>query len=218
MQKLADSLPKPNVPTAQPMRPSQKSSPQRLAQLKALLVQSYDVFQIYGKEPEAIKNQLLAFSTVLESHAIEDITAAFTEWLRISAVFPTPADILKLTVAAANERTGRRNYRPRPPPRKPAENAVSWCGLMWNQFTDRHKADLVEHLKTMTLEKAKAYLWYLHEFCGAPQPERMFINHQRGVENGEQVADTDEEIPEGEGAVAVAAAASDQHGTADSSR
>lgn len=57
--------------------------------------QSFDIFNIYGKEPETVTNITLGFAIALENCDIVDIKAAFNAWLKETSVMPTPADILK---------------------------------------------------------------------------------------------------------------------------
>jgi hypothetical protein len=146
-------------------------------QLKALVTQSFEVFNVFGKEPEAIKNIINSFMIVLEDQSLEDINYGFREWLRISSVMPTPADIRELATGEADH---KRKYAARAVPAAsvaptplPKTPTVPWRGLNWNQFTDADREALAEHLAGMEPKKAQAYRWYLHEFCGAPEPERM---------------------------------------------
>jgi len=60
--------------------------------------QAYDIFNTYGKDPEALKTITLAFSQALGSQNIADISSAFQEWLKYKSGMPTPADILKLSI------------------------------------------------------------------------------------------------------------------------
>lgn len=71
--------------------------------MQGLLAQSYDIFNIYGKQPEAMKNILSGFALALQDYTEAEITAAFQKWLKTSAVFPTPADIIGLMAPRARK-------------------------------------------------------------------------------------------------------------------
>lgn len=78
-------------------------------QLKALIEQSFDIFNVYGKEPEAVKNIIQGFALVLAGHDLRDIQSAFKHWMENQSAMPTPADILYLTKDAAKRRADRAN-------------------------------------------------------------------------------------------------------------
>src|SRR3954470_18040265 len=92
MQHISKNLPSMNgsseQPTRQPQKYSQNSSEriEKQRQLQALITQSFDIFQVYGKEPEAVKNILHGFSLVLDHYNGQDITAAFHSWMRTASV------------------------------------------------------------------------------------------------------------------------------------
>lgn len=77
---------------------------ERLRQIKAFLDQSHDTFNLFGKSPEALANTLKAFASALNDQDLRDIRAAFLDWLRTHAEFPTPADIRKLCMEEAETR------------------------------------------------------------------------------------------------------------------
>jgi hypothetical protein len=73
--------------------------------MKALISQSFDIFQTYGKQPEAIANMVQGFSMILHDHTDAEITEAFTLWMKTQSVLPTPANIFDLCEQArANSR------------------------------------------------------------------------------------------------------------------
>lgn len=64
--------------------------------LSNLLAQCFDIFPLYGREPEAADNIRKAFRLALADYPIEKIKAAFRYHLRISKDFPVPADIVSI--------------------------------------------------------------------------------------------------------------------------
>lgn len=74
------------------------------AQLSKLLRQSFDIFNTFGKDPDALENILPGFAVALDGCDMRDISSAFQQWLREKEKFPTPAEIKKL---AENYRTLR---------------------------------------------------------------------------------------------------------------
>ncbi len=64
--------------------------------LSNLLAQCFDIFPLYGREPEAADNIRKAFRLALADYPIDRIKAAFGYHLRISKDFPVPADIVSI--------------------------------------------------------------------------------------------------------------------------
>jgi len=61
--------------------------------LSNLLAQCFDIFPLYGREPEAVDNIRKGFRLTLADYPIDKITEAFRYHLKISRDFPVPADI-----------------------------------------------------------------------------------------------------------------------------
>lgn len=61
-----------------------------------LLASCFDIFPLYGREPEAAANVVRAFHITLADFGIEQITQAFRFHLRTSKEFPLPADIANI--------------------------------------------------------------------------------------------------------------------------
>lgn len=113
-------------------------------QLRHLLRQSFDTFQIYGKEPEALRNILGSFIAALKDIEIEFITDGFQSWLRSKSAFPTPADIRELAIEARNIAFSRKNSSIR-------YNGIVWTQIIRDRLTDeiiveyhqgQHKSDV----------------------------------------------------------------------------
>ncbi len=64
--------------------------------LSNLLAQCFDIYPLYGREPEAADNIRKAFRLTLSDYPIDKIKAAFRYHLRISKDFPVPADIVSI--------------------------------------------------------------------------------------------------------------------------
>ena len=64
--------------------------------LSNLLAQCFDIFPLYGREPEAADNIRKAFRLTLADYPIDRIKAAFRYHLKISKDFPVPADIVSI--------------------------------------------------------------------------------------------------------------------------
>ena len=111
-------------------------------QLRSLVQQSFEVFNVYGKEPEAAKAILHGFSQTLDGHSIEAITQAFQRWMRESSAMPTPADIRKIVLdieAAA----------------KSDPDKVEWIQVIRDYYTDavlekRHEG---QHLSPFEIDE-----------------------------------------------------------------
>lgn len=83
-------------------------TPQTTNQLKILLRQSYDIFEIYGKKPSQLRNILNGFADVLAPYHQKEITAAFRTWLHRESKFPTPSAIKQII----DEQSYHRNQTP----------------------------------------------------------------------------------------------------------
>ena len=64
-------------------------------QVRALVYQSFNVFNIYGREPESLESILLGFTIALEDIPLDYITRAFKDWLKTNTDMPLPANIRK---------------------------------------------------------------------------------------------------------------------------
>ena len=64
--------------------------------LSNLLAQCFDIYPLYGREPEAADNVRKAFRLALADYPIQRIREAFRYHLRISKDFPVPADIVSI--------------------------------------------------------------------------------------------------------------------------
>lgn len=146
-------------------------------QLQALIEQSFEIFNLYGKPSESVKSVIKGFNLTMEPYDIYDINAAFKQWMAEKSVMPTPADIVEIIKGIMKH---RREMAVKPEPRAqpvhrnpgPASDAVPWYGLRWPQFTQAHLAALQAHLATMEPEAAREYRLYLHHHAGAPHPNR----------------------------------------------
>jgi hypothetical protein len=66
--------------------------------LSNLLAQCFDIFPLYGREPEAVQNIRAAFALTLADQPIDKIEAAFRYHLKHYREFPVPADILHIVL------------------------------------------------------------------------------------------------------------------------
>lgn len=73
-----------------------KDDAEGIKALSNLLAQCFDIFPLYGREPEAADNIRKAFRLTLADYPIGAIAAAFRYHLRISKDFPVPADIISI--------------------------------------------------------------------------------------------------------------------------
>lgn len=64
--------------------------------LKDLLSQSFDIFNNYGKDPEALASTYQGFELVLAGYDEDKILKAFQEYLEKNETMPTPAAIKKI--------------------------------------------------------------------------------------------------------------------------
>lgn len=65
-------------------------------ELASLLESCWNTLNTYGKEPEAMKDTVIWFIRVLADNTTEEITVAFTRYMKTNSAMPTPADIFKL--------------------------------------------------------------------------------------------------------------------------
>lgn len=72
------------------------SDAEGIKKLSNLLAQCFDIFPLYGREPEAAANIRKAFRITLADYPIERIEQAFAFHLRHYKEFPLPADILAI--------------------------------------------------------------------------------------------------------------------------
>ncbi len=78
------------------------------------MLQSFEIFNVYGKPPEAAGSIVQGFDMILEQYAIEEITLAFKDWMRTSSTMPTPADILRIVKENLEHRRAMQGERARP--------------------------------------------------------------------------------------------------------
>ena len=76
--------------------PILRESPEGKKVLANHLAQCFDIFPLYGREPEAADNIRKAFNFQLSEYPIEKITSAFNYHLRFFKEFPVPANIVEI--------------------------------------------------------------------------------------------------------------------------
>lgn len=152
--------------TAQSVK-SVEQSPERVRQLRYLIQQSFDTFNIYGKEPEALANILSSFNLALDDCETADINFAFNFWLKQREDMPKPAQIRKICIEQAKHRQ-EMEQRPRYKitTTKSKTSAVPWDGLSWNEIREQgYLPEVEKHLQDLTAtsgkERAHQYLNYL---------------------------------------------------------
>jgi hypothetical protein len=79
----------------------------RFSQLKALINQSFQIFNVYGRQAESVQAIIGGFSMVLKDIHIDDITLAFREWMHEESNMPTPVNILKIATRIQKENEER---------------------------------------------------------------------------------------------------------------
>lgn len=132
-KQAATNLPSPNeriLPWINP-QDGYSNKAQFISQLQALLKQSFDIFNIYGKEPESLENILLGFNLSLEDMEIKYITSAFKEWMASSRNFPTPADIRKIAIQHKDFEKSRVN------------SSARYTGIVWTQVIRDRETDAI---------------------------------------------------------------------------
>jgi hypothetical protein len=138
-------------------------------QLRYLIQQSFEIFNVYGKEPEQAKSIFQGFVMTLEGVDMADIRSAFKDWMKQSSAMPTPSDIRKLALENARDRTHAQTAKVLAlPAKQPAARRAPWAYKMWADFTDEDKRLLAIHLDELG-PKAPTYLNYLHHHCGMPK-------------------------------------------------
>jgi len=146
----------------------------RITQLKELISQSLDVFNVYGKTPDTAKNMLLGFEMCLEDCDINQITEGFKKWMKKQPIMPTPSDILKIC-QQENKRQNdynridelsRRMQISHQPTKK--QNQVQWHQMSVDDFNNQ-KTKLIPSLKTHASK--------LIESKGVGEAKRYFNNY-----------------------------------------
>lgn len=145
MEHIKTALPVAVAQTTQPSAPLPAYTAQqnlyKTNQIASLVRQAFDIFNTFGKDPDALENMIGGFHLILNHHRTEDITAAFGEWMGESAVMPTPADIAKITVRLAKERAEReaRKSGKEPklvPVKRPEREPQPWDGKKISDLDD----------------------------------------------------------------------------------
>lgn len=168
MQQVAATLPSPNDWKSQGTKQSSKTwqtseqeRSKRLQQLKALITQSFQIFNVYGRQAEAVNAIISAFSYALEEYHIDHITAAFQEWMLEQSVMPTPADILKITkILDADEKARLAGFQRAKPAYEHIFERPPWIAELYSG-----------RVKPETMQKFKAFLMTIPEergrlYCG----------------------------------------------------
>lgn len=182
MHQIAQKIPemnRENLPLMEQKPPLDKNTAlmleNRIKQLRALIDQSFDIFNLYGKSKSSAGSLLQGFDTVLEQYSIAMITQAFQEWMGKSSVMPTPSDILKICLALREDENQAKRIdathqrlKQLPPPSSPKKNAVPWACKQWIDFTDADKSGLLKHFSGMSAQKSNEYKKYLNHQCGVP--------------------------------------------------
>lgn len=155
--------------------------------LRDLVRQSFDVFNLYGKQPEALANIVQGFSLALEDQSVEDIRRAFMEWLNTNSTMPTPADIRNISAEFAKNRSFMSS---RSEPARPAHIARSgnldpWCG---KQYADASKDGTVGAYFARYKDKPESfqeygYEWlrYACDFLGYPKDILPIFRKETGL-------------------------------------
>lgn len=76
--------------------PTLLESPEVKKVLANHLAQCFDIFPLYGREPEAVVNINKGFNLVLSDCTSEQISGAFKYHLTVFKEFPMPADIYQI--------------------------------------------------------------------------------------------------------------------------
>lgn len=163
MKPLAENLPSVNdlkqqgIALSKPSSPSKRTK-QDVIQLRSLITQSFEVFNVYGKEPESVESIIRAFNFALEGYSLAEITKAFKSWMHGKTVMPTPADILG--IAKENRKHAREVAAQKAAPAQREERApeVAWYGLSWVEIERRGMVHAVEdHIEMLFHTKGKEY-------------------------------------------------------------
>lgn len=177
MKPLAECLPAKSAstqPGTQPLTKSTATSTRDMAREKAkllndLIKQSFNVFNVFGVQPEAITDKVKAFMLVLDTATLTEISNAFEIWMRTRSLMPTPADISELVQeekAHKRETLAKDSAKPRARTDMPG---MPWQGKEWLELTARDKAELEHHLKNVLEPKQSAeYRKFLKAHCAYP--------------------------------------------------
>lgn len=150
-----------------------------LNQIRALVYQSFNIFNIYGREPESLESILFGFTVALEDIELKYITKAFKEWLQQSSSMPTPADIRKSALEWQDIEAERELLKDRPKlenhnkmGEKQPIKCVPWAFMSYEAISKNKMMGQVtdwinDELKP--LGKHDDYIKYLKDFCGFPQ-------------------------------------------------
>lgn len=138
--------------------------------MRYLIQQSFEIFNVYGKQPEAAKSIFQGFHSILENHEMADITRAFQHWMQEKSTMPTPSDILSRADEIRKDRTAQKNYPAAQPVPKEPVKMVPWAYKRWENFTESDRIGLDEHLASMDSDKRATYVNYLVNWCGSPKP------------------------------------------------
>lgn len=152
--------------------------------------QSFDIFNIYGKDPASIENIILGFSIALEDVQTEDFVLAFKEWMKKSATMPTPADIN--TLAMENKVIRQRKESPKRPAgnayqlREPeVEQKFPWAMKYYSEaIEDGSVQAFFDHWLPQDEDKKKmAYEWlvYAYDYLRYPAGISEAFAKQAGV-------------------------------------
>ena len=143
-----------------------------------MVYQSFNIFNIFGREPESLESILFGFTVGLEDIKIEYITRAFKDWLKTSPNMPTPADIRKSAQEYQRYDEERKRFASLPKIEKinrPAEprktEAVPWAFMSYKQICQANMLNQVKDWITdelKPLNKHEDYIKYLKDFCGFP--------------------------------------------------
>lgn len=119
-----------------------------------------------------MNSMLQAFTMVLDTYSMEEITQAFKAWMRSSATMPTPHDILEQAKIIRKEaREAAQSMRAKPAEKQERTDIVAWSGMSWKEIESKGFMPQVEqHLIDLTKEKGKgAAADYLHYLKNGPQ-------------------------------------------------
>lgn len=130
-------------------------------QLSSLVRQSFDIFNVYGKDPSSVENIILGFSIALEEYDIQDISKSFKQWMKSSSAMPAPADIAKLCEESKSYRVSV-SKTPAPAMRalpKPC-GMVPWYNLPWRE-AEQFSQEICKHFSELDKPKREGYASYL---------------------------------------------------------
>ncbi len=166
-----------NEQNARLMQPSQKSMEKDL-QIQRLVAQSFDIFETYGREPEALANIFMAFREVLSECDIIDIRSAMNWWIRNERKMPLPADILNLAQNAKTQRELllRRQVRLSKTPELKECKYEPPSG-QWSDLSAKQQDEYIAYVRSK-FPKDNSYLDILLTSKGVPKDQRhRFISN-----------------------------------------